>query len=78
MIPKDFSRTMLTFFSAETTSAQLTYFTNEKKCLAPKITGQGAQQLSHQVNEVFAQTNAQVGVNLLGTLTRTLADEGNQ
>ena len=70
---------MLTFFFDETTSAQLTYFTNEKKDgLAPKITGQGAQPLSHQVNEVFAQTIAQVGVNLLGTLTRTLADEGNQ
>ena len=45
VIPPDFSKEMLTFFSSDAHSTPLTYYINEKKNgLAPKIAGQGAER----------------------------------
>ena len=57
VIPKDFSTRMMTFFTADGDHATLTYYNNEKKnALAPKITGQGADTVAAQINEMFSET----------------------
>ena len=57
VIPKNFSTRMMTFFTSDGDHAELTYYNNEKKnALAPKITGQGADTVSAQINEMFSET----------------------
>ncbi|KFI68095.1 YhgE/Pip domain-containing protein [Bifidobacterium magnum] len=57
VIPKDFSKTMMTFFSTDAKHATLDYYDNEKlNALAPKVTGQGADTIAAEINEMFAKT----------------------
>ncbi|AKV55713.1 phage infection protein-like protein [Bifidobacterium actinocoloniiforme DSM 22766] len=57
VIPENFSHDMMTFFSADAHHAKLAYYSNEKtNALAPKVTGQGADQVAGQINEMFAKT----------------------
>ena len=57
VIPKNFSTRMMTFFASDGDHAEIAYYNNEKKnALAPKITGQGADTVSAQVNETFSET----------------------
>ena len=59
---------MLTFYTGDAGHADIVYYANEKKsAIAPKITDQGADSVSYQVNAVFAQT-------LLGGVTLSLAE----
>lgn len=76
IIPKDFSEKMMTFFTADTVShAKLTYYTNEKaNALAPKVTGQGADQVAAQVNETFAQTITGTALSIASSLLDRLDD----
>ncbi len=54
VIPQSFSRDMMTFYSDEVEHANIIYYANEKKnAIAPKVTDQGADQVSNQVNQVF-------------------------
>ena len=64
VIPEDFSKDMLTFFDGEASSAPMTYYVNEKKNgISPKLAGQGAEFVSAQVNQTFAQTLAEVALD---------------
>ena len=57
VIPESFSRDMMTFYSDDVQHAQIVYYSNEKKnAIAPKVTDQGADQVSSQVNRVFMET----------------------
>ena len=72
VIPKDFSTRMMTFFTADGDHATLTYYNNEKKnALAPKITGQGADTVAAQINEMFSETLTSTALSI----TSQLADE---
>lgn len=72
VIPKDFSTRMMTFFTADGDHATLTYYNNEKKnALAPKITGQGADTVAAQINEMFSETLTNTALSI----TSQLADE---
>lgn len=72
VIPKDFSTRMMTFFTADGDHATLTYYNNEKKnALAPKITGQGADTVAEQINEMFSETLTSTALSI----TSQLADE---
>lgn len=72
VIPKDFSTRMMTFFTADGDHATLTYYNNEKKnALAPKITGQGADTVAAQINEMFSKALTSTALNI----TSQLADE---
>ncbi|WP_044087913.1 YhgE/Pip domain-containing protein [Bifidobacterium bombi] len=74
IIPEDFSRDMMTFFSANVRHAGLTYYTNEKtNALAPKVTGQGADQVSAQINEMFAKTITGTALSIASQLTDQLS-----
>lgn len=79
VIPKDFSKDMLTFFTKDAQHASLLYYTNEKKnALAPKITGQGADQVQVQVNQTFAKTIAEVAVGIVEKLSGYLDDDSTK
>ena len=53
VIPAGFSKDMLTFYSEDVQHARIVYYANEKKsAIAPKITDQGADSVSYQVNEI--------------------------
>lgn len=73
IIPKDFSRNMMTFFSSDAKHATLEYYTNEKKnAVAPKVTGQGADQISKEVNEMFARTITSTALSVANGLSKQL------
>ncbi|KAB8286867.1 YhgE/Pip domain-containing protein [Bifidobacterium avesanii] len=80
VIPKDFSRNMMTFFTEDAQHATITYYLNDKKnALAPKVTGQGADQVSAQVNQIFAQTVGNVALSLAkGLITQLSQPEAQQ
>lgn len=69
VIPQSFSKDMLTFYTSESEQASIIYYVNEKKnAIAPKITDQGADTISYQVNEVFAETLSEVALVLAQSL----------
>ncbi|MDF7640136.1 YhgE/Pip domain-containing protein [Bifidobacterium sp. ESL0784] len=73
IIPKDFSRNMMTFFSSDAKHATLEYYTNEKKnAVAPKVTGQGADQISKEVNEMFAKTITSTALSVASGLSKQM------
>ena len=73
VIPKDFSTRMMTFFTADGDHATLTYYNNEKKnALAPKITGQGADTVAAQINEMFSKALTSTALNIASQLADEL------
>ena len=73
IIPKDFSKRMMTFFSKDSKHAELTYYNNEKKnALAPKVTGQGADTVSAEINEMFSKTLTETALDLATQLSDQL------
>lgn len=76
IIPEDFSDDMMTFFSDNMEHATLVYYQNEKKNgIAPKITGQGANEISAMINTVFTKTITSVGLDVIDTLARYLSSD---
>ena len=74
VIPEDFSKDMLTFFDGEVSSAPMTYYVNEKKNgISPKLAGQGAEFVSAQVNQTFAQTLAEVALDTASSMGDALS-----
>ncbi|RSX51371.1 phage infection protein [Bifidobacterium goeldii] len=80
VIPKDFSRDMMTFFSSDKAEhAKLIYYTNQKSnALAPAVTSQGADQVSAQVNQIFAQTITNTALSIASNLIDRLDDADSQ
>lgn len=69
VIPRNFTRSLLTFYEGGAETAKLTYYENDKiNAIAPKFTTQGADSVSFLVNESFAQTIAEVSLNLANSL----------
>ncbi len=65
VIPPSFSQDMMTFYSSEVRHAKIVYYTNEKEsAVAPKVTDQGADRVSYQVNEVFVETLVEIGLDI--------------
>ena len=76
VIPKSFSQEMMNFYSSDSERAPIIYYSNEKKsAIAPKVTDQGADQISYQVNKVFAETISEVGLNLISTAIGLVDDD---
>lgn len=77
VIPESFSRDMLTFYADDAQHASIVYYANEKKsAIAPKITDKGADSVSYQVNEVFAETLSEISLSLAEALVQ-YADEAD-
>ncbi len=69
VIPASFSADMMSFYSDDMEHAKITYYSNQKKsAIAPKVTDQGADQVSRQVNEVFAETISEVALGIASAL----------
>ncbi len=79
VIPKEFSRDMLTFYMDDAQHAKLIYYSNEKKsAIAPKITDTGADTVSYEVNQVFAKTISEVALSIAESLSHYLEDADAQ
>lgn len=77
VIPESFSRDMMTFYSDDVEHATITYYTNEKKnAIAPKVTDQGADGVSSQVNQVFVQTLSDIALSISQALIDYADDSG--
>ena len=64
---------MMTFFASDGNHAEIAYYNNEKKnALAPKITGQGADTVSAQVNETFSETLTSTALSVASQLANQL------
>lgn len=79
VLPKEFSKDMLTFYTSSSTRTDITYYTNEKKnALAPKITGQGVDKVSEGINQVFTKTLSEISVSLLSEISDYLDSADTQ
>ena len=79
VLPKSFSKDMMTFYVAGTEHTHIEYYTNEKKnALAPIITGKGADAVSAQINEVFTKTLGDVALGLISSLSDFLSEGDTQ
>ena len=79
VLPKEFSKDMLTFYTSSSTRTDITYYTNEKKnALAPKITGQGVDKVSEGINQVFTKTLSEISVTVLSEMSDYLNSADTQ
>lgn len=79
VLPPSFSADMMTFYTDGSERTSLAYYTNEKKNpLAPKITDQGAEAVSTQINEVFTETLSDIALSLVSSLSDFLTDADTQ
>ena len=79
VLPPTFSADMMTFYSGGSEHAEIEYYTNEKKnALAPKITEQGASEVTTTINEAFTETLSEVGMNIITSLSGYLDDADTQ
>lgn len=77
VIPQNFSKDMMSFYSSDAEHAQIIYYENEKKnAVAPRVTDQASSKVSSQVNTTFAETISDVALGLVDSLSN-LADEGD-
>lgn len=66
VIPKEFSKNMMSVFTEDVQKPQIMYYSNAKEnAIAPKVTDKGATAIQTQVNEVFIKTisGATNGIN---------------
>lgn len=69
VIPQNFSRAMMSFFSDEVEHADILYYTNEKiNAIAPKMTDIGADSVSDQVNSIFEERLSEVALQMSSAL----------
>lgn len=79
VLPPTFSKEMMTFYSGDSAPIGIDYYDNEKKnALSPKITDQGASQVAAQVNETFAATLGEAGLNIVSSLSKYLESADTQ
>lgn len=79
VLPTTFSADMMTFYANGGDRTRIDYYLNEKKnALAPKITGQGAGEVTKSVNEVFTETLSEAGMNIITSLSSYLDDADTQ
>ena len=79
VLPTEFSAEMMTFYAGDANQVGIEYHYNEKlNALAPTITEQGATGVATQINETFAATLGEVGLNTVSTLSDYLNDADTQ
>ena len=70
VIPKDFTKNLMTVFSDHATKAEITYYTNEKEnAIAPRVTAEGATELQDEIDETFTKTVANIALSTTSSLT---------
>lgn len=77
VIPETFSNDMMSVFSEDIQSPEITYYYNAKEnAIAPKVTDKGASAVQTQVNEVFIKTIASTVLDALQTVSNTADESG--
>lgn len=77
VIPETFSNDMMSIFSEDIQSPEITYYYNAKEnAIAPKVTDKGASAVQTQVNEVFIKTIANTVLDALQTVSNTADESG--
>ena len=65
VIPKDFSKSLFTFYETGAMSSDIVYYSNQKiNAITPQLLNQGASAVSYNINQVFAETVTEVALNL--------------
>ena len=78
VIPEDFSENMLTFYESTAGPARIDYYVNEKKnAIAPNIIGTGADTVSREVNETFAQAVSETSLVVSRVITEYAREDDN-
>lgn len=73
VIPKDFTKDMMTLFSNNQKSAKITYYTNEKENpIAPRITDSGASAIQSSISQEFSETVNEATINILSDVMNYL------
>lgn len=79
VIPKSFSRDMMTVFSDDVTHSKLVYYSNQKEnAIAPKVTDKGADSIRSQIDEIFTKTISQIGLDVMNSLSSYLDQDGTK
>lgn len=74
VIPKSFSKDMMTFFSDDVEHAKLTYYRNDKKnALAPNILNEGADEVAAEINTTFVSTITSTALDIASSLSDQLS-----
>lgn len=73
VIPAEFSKDLMTFFTSDAQHATLDYYDNEKlNPLAPHVMEQGADTISAEINQTFAKTIASSALSIASGLVDNL------
>lgn len=73
VIPKDFTKNMMTLFSNNQKSAKITYYTNEKENpIAPRITDSGASTIQSGISQEFSEAVDEAAINILSDVMNYL------
>ena len=76
VIPEDFSRDLMTVFSADPVRAEVRFYQNEKEnAIASIVTGKAATAVQSDIERGFAEAVTSVGAGALQELAGTLDDD---
>ena len=77
VIPKDFSRDMMSIFSEDIEKPQIFYYSNAKEnAIAPKVTDKGASAIQKQVNQVFIETLSESLMTVMQSVSNMAKENG--
>lgn len=79
VIPKDFSKDMMSIFSSNVTHPEIKYYINEKEnAIAPKVTVKGANAVQEQINDTFIKTVTQTALEAFQLVSNVADNTDNQ
>lgn len=79
VIPKSFSKDMMSIFSSDVTHPEIQYYINEKEnAIAPKVTQKGASAVQQQINDTFVQTVSQTALQAFQLVSNVSDSTDNQ
>lgn len=79
VIPKDFSKDMMSIFTSNVTHPEIKYYINEKEnAIAPKVTVKGANTVQQQINDTFIQTVSQTALEAFQLVNNVADTTDNQ
>ncbi len=75
LIPKSFSKDLVSVTKENVTKATIDYTVNEKlNAIAPKITDKGADTIQQKINEALVETVSKVSLGALGGVANVIGD----
>ena len=79
VIPKDFSKDMMSIFTSNVTHPEIQYYINEKEnAIAPKVTVKGANAVQEQINDTFIKTVSQTALEAFQLVNNVADSTDNQ